>query len=33
LPKTSEMIYLPSIAGWKRKNVIGPRHFSLRLRR
>ena len=30
LPKTSEMIYMWSIAGRKRGNVIGPRHFSLR---
>jgi len=30
LPKTSEMIYMPSIAGRKHRNVIGPRHFSLR---
>jgi len=30
LPKTSEMIYMPSIAGWKRRNVIGRHHFSLR---
>jgi hypothetical protein len=29
-PKTSEMIYMPSIAGRKRRNVIGPLHFSLR---
>jgi hypothetical protein len=33
LPKTSEIIHMPSIAGRKRRNVIGPRHFSLRLRR
>jgi len=32
LPKTSEMFYMPYIAGQKRGNVIGPRHFSLRLR-
>jgi len=30
LPKTSEMIYMPSIAGQKGGNVIGPRHFTLR---
>jgi len=30
LPKTSEMIYMPSIASRKRRNVIGPCHFSLR---
>jgi len=30
LPKTSEMIHMPSIAGRKRGNVIGPRHISLR---
>jgi len=30
LPKTSEMIYMPSIAGRKHGNVIGPHHFSLR---
>jgi len=30
LPKTSEIIYIPSIAGQKRGNVIGPCHFSLR---
>jgi hypothetical protein len=30
LPKTSEMIYMPSIAGRKSRNVIGPHHFSLR---
>jgi len=28
-PKTSEMIYMPSIAGWKSRNVIWPRHFTL----
>jgi hypothetical protein len=33
LPKTSEMIYMPSIAGRKRRNVIEPAHFSLRIRR
>jgi len=33
LPKTSEMIYMPSISGRKRGNVIGPRHFTLRYRR
>ena len=33
LLKTSEMIYMPSIAGRKHENVIGPRHFSLRERR
>jgi len=30
LPKTSEMNHMPSIAGQKCGNVIGPRHFSLR---
>jgi hypothetical protein len=30
LPKTSEMIYMPSIAGGKHRNVIGPHHFTLR---
>ena len=30
LPNTSEMIHMPSIAGRKRRNVIGPRHFSPR---
>jgi len=30
LPKTSEMIYMPYIAGQNRWNAIGPRHFSLR---
>jgi len=30
LPKTSEMIYMPQIAGQKRRNVIGPRHLSLK---
>jgi len=30
LPITSEMIYMPSIAGRKRRNMIGPHHFSLR---
>jgi len=30
LVKTSEMIYMPSIAGQKRGNVTGPRHFTLR---
>jgi hypothetical protein len=30
LPKTSEMIHMPSIAGQKRRIVIGPHHFSLR---
>jgi len=30
LPKNSKMIYLPSIAGQKHGNVIGPRHLSLR---
>jgi len=29
LPKTSEMIYMPSIAGRKRGNVIRPCHFTL----
>jgi hypothetical protein len=33
LPKTSEMMYMPSIAGRKRRNVIGPRYFSYRLQR
>jgi len=30
LPKTSEMIYMASIAGRKCRNVIGPHHPSLR---
>jgi hypothetical protein len=30
LPETSEMIYMPSIAGRKRRNVTWPHHFSLR---
>jgi len=30
LPKTSEIIHMPSIAGQERRNVIRPRHFSLR---
>jgi len=30
LHKTSEMIYMPPIAGRKRGIVIGPRHFTLR---
>jgi len=30
LPKTSEIIYLLSVAGRNRRNVIGPRHFSNR---
>ena len=30
LPKTSEMIYLASRAGRKRRNAMGPCHFSLR---
>ena len=30
LPKTSEMIYMPSIAGRKHRIVIGPRYLSLR---
>jgi hypothetical protein len=30
LPKTSEMRYMLSIASQKRRNGIGPRHFSLR---
>jgi len=30
LPKTSEMIYMPPIAVRMRRNVIGPRHFSVR---
>jgi len=30
LPKTSEMMYMPWIASWKRRNVIGPRNLSLR---
>jgi hypothetical protein len=30
LPKTSQMIYMPSIAGRKDRYVIEPRHFSLR---
>jgi len=29
LPKTGEMIYMPSIAGRKHRNVIGPCHYSL----
>jgi len=29
LPKTSEMIYMPQIAGRKRWNVIGPHHLSI----
>ena len=33
LPKTSETIHIPSIAGRKRRNVIGPHHFPLRERR
>jgi hypothetical protein len=28
--KTGEMIHMPSIASKKRRNVIGPRPFSLR---
>jgi hypothetical protein len=24
------MIYMPSITGWKRGNVIRPSHFTLR---
>jgi hypothetical protein len=27
LPKTGEMIYMPSIVGRKRRNVMGQRHF------
>jgi len=30
LPKTSEWFYMPSVAGRKRGNVIGPRHLSIR---
>jgi hypothetical protein len=30
LPKTGEMIDMPSITGQKRRKVIGPCHFSLR---
>jgi len=30
LPKTSEMIYMPSIAGRKCGNVIASCHFTLR---
>jgi hypothetical protein len=30
LPKTSEIIFMPSIASRKCRNVIGPGHFSLR---
>ena len=30
LPKTSEMIWMLSIAGRKRRNVVGPLHHSLR---
>jgi hypothetical protein len=30
VPKTIEMIYIPSIAGQKSRNMIGPRHISLR---
>ena len=30
LPKTSEMIFMPQIAGRKPGNVIGPHHYSLR---
>jgi len=30
LPKTSEMIYMPQIAGPKHGNVLGPHHHSLR---
>jgi hypothetical protein len=30
LPKSREMIYMPQIAGRKRRNVIGPRPLSLR---
>jgi len=30
LPKISEMIYMPQIAGQKRRNVIGPPHLPLR---
>jgi len=30
LPKTSEMIYMPSFGGRKRRNEIWPGHFSLR---
>jgi hypothetical protein len=29
LPRTSEMIYIPSIGGQKRGNIIEPRQFSL----
>jgi hypothetical protein len=29
LPKTSELLYMPSIAGLKRWNVIGQHYFSL----
>jgi hypothetical protein len=30
LPKTSEMVYMPSIAGRRHGNVTGPPHSSLR---
>jgi hypothetical protein len=30
LPKTTEMIYMTSIASRKLRNVIGPRQLSLR---
>jgi len=30
LPKTSEMFYMPQIAGRKRGNVIGPPHLSVK---
>jgi hypothetical protein len=30
LPKTSELYYMPSIAGQKRGNVIRPHHLSIR---
>jgi len=32
LPKTSERIYMPGIAGRKRRKVMGPWNFSLRYR-
>jgi hypothetical protein len=30
LPITSDTIYMSSIAGQKRRNMIGPYHLSLR---